>query len=265
MRSVLFVLLIIPAIFAYAEEKHRYSSVEKTEFSGDKTSLIAEAWGLSTQEALRYQKIMQGPLGKWNANIDPIMALGITAETDADRQHYAELYAMQEFRLTEMTQRFGRAYDKAFKRLFHDAKVIDSALLTNYYESQSQKNIFDRYTTETVLQAGDRLLYFSDVDCDECNNHVASLERIIREHASRSISIGVDIYIVNTKKEDKVRQWATKNHVNTDLVKSALVTLNIDNGLQQQLNSASQKQANLYLLRGNKTFIVDPIQIGMSP
>lgn len=264
MRGLLFVLLMFSTLFVCAEEKHSQSAVEKTGFSEDELSTMTTLWGVSTKEALRYQEIMQGPLGKWNANIDPIMALGIYAESDADRKHYAELYAMQEFQLTEMTQRFSREYDKVFNILFHDAKVIDPKLLSGYYKGQSQKNIEDRYATETVLQTGDRLLYFSNVDCQQCKKHLAGLEKIIREHASRFISIGVDIYIVNAEKEDDVRQWAASNKVNAELVTSASMTLNVDNGLRKQLNSASQQKVNLYLLRDNKTFVIHPAQIGMS-
>jgi integrating conjugative element protein (TIGR03759 family) len=264
MRRLLFVLFMLSALVVYAEEKHSNSTVEKTGFSADDLSFIVKLWGISTKEALRYQEIMKGPLGKWNANIDPIMALGIYSKSDVDRKHYAELYAMQEFQLTEMTQLFSREYDKTFKALFHDAKIIDPKLLSGYYENQPQKNILDRYTAETVLNTGDRLLYFYDVDCSVCKNHVVSLERTIHEHTSRSIAIGVDIYIVNAEKEDDVRQWASRSRVNTDLVKNASMTLNVDNGLQNQLNSASNQNSSLYLLRDNKTFVVNPAQIGMS-
>lgn len=268
MKKRAFVLIMLPVLCAYVHgdetAAYRHSEVKKTTVSKNKVASIAQLWGISKTEAMRYQEIMEGPLGKWNPNIDPIMALGIYAETEVDRQHYAELYALQEFKLTDMAQQFGRAYDKAFKGLFPDAKTIDPTLLTDYYEGQTEDDIFGRHASETVLQQGDRLLYFADIDCSHCKPDLASLERTIAEHASRFIGVGVDVYIVDAKKEDDVRRWAKRNGVNTDLVKNASMTLNLDSGLQQKLNTASQEQARLYLLRNDKTFIVNPAQIGMT-
>lgn len=263
MRRLLLLTLLLSASLGYAEEKYSHSYIQETDFSEEKISAIAKLWGISNKEVVYYQEIMDGPLGKWNSTIDPIMALGIYAESDADRKHYAELYALQEFRLTEMTQLFSREYDKAFKVLFHDAKIIDPKLLASYYEGLTKKNVLDRFTDEAVLRSGDRLLYFSDIDCRVCSNHVKILESAIHKHVSSFVDIGVDIYIVNTEKEEGVRQWALKNKVNTGLVKNALITLNVDNGLQKKLNLASDQHSNFYLLRGNKTFVVNPAQIGM--
>ena len=263
MRRYCLLLLLFVSLSGYGDKHYEHSSTKESQYSHNDVATMATLWGLTEEEILRYQEIINGPLGKWNKEIDPIMALGIYAKNETDRKRYAELYAMQEFQLTEMTQHFQREYDKAFKQLFPGAKIIDHVLLQPYYENRAQKDLLSGRMPHSAFQSGDKVLYFVDIHCQSCRNQLRKLEKIIANGVKRFVGISIDIYVVNAKTEEDVRQWAINNQVNIDLVKNAQMTLNLDNGLQKQLNAASQKSSDFYLMRDEKTFAINPSHIGL--
>ena len=61
----------------------------------------ASEWGLQPQEWTRYRELMDGPLGIYSPNLDPLSALGIEARTDEERRRYAELQVQVEARRVE--------------------------------------------------------------------------------------------------------------------------------------------------------------------
>jgi hypothetical protein len=77
----------------------------------------ASEWGLQPQEWARYRELMDGPLGIYSPNLDPLSALGIEARTDEERRRYAELQVQVEARRVEKLLAYQRAYDEAWQRL----------------------------------------------------------------------------------------------------------------------------------------------------
>ena len=45
---------------------------------------LAKDWGLRPEEWARYRQVMQGPLGIYSPNLDPLTALGIEARSDEE-------------------------------------------------------------------------------------------------------------------------------------------------------------------------------------
>ena len=78
---------------------------------------VASNWGLQPQEWVRYRELMDGPLGIYSPNLDPLSALGIEARTDEERRRYAELQVQIEARRVEKLLAYQRAYDEAWQRL----------------------------------------------------------------------------------------------------------------------------------------------------
>lgn len=99
-----------------------------------------KALGLNKNDWSRYQSLMQGPLGRWNANMDPILALGIMAKSEAEQRRFAILYAKQEYALTQKTLAFERVYHREFSRLFADVAIIRLEYLEDYFKAKSAKN-----------------------------------------------------------------------------------------------------------------------------
>ncbi len=80
---------------------------------------VATEWGLQPQEWARYRELMDGPLGIYSPNLDPLSALGIEARTDEERRRYAELQVQVEARRVEKLLAYQRAYDEAWQGRRH--------------------------------------------------------------------------------------------------------------------------------------------------
>src|SRR3546814_285996 len=57
---------------------------------------LAHEWNLQAEEWARYRQLMQGPLGVYSPNLDPLTALGIEARSEEERRRYAELQVQAE-------------------------------------------------------------------------------------------------------------------------------------------------------------------------
>src|SRR3546814_4495355 len=86
---------------------------------------VASDWGLQPQEWARYRELMDGPLGIYSPNLDPLSALGIEARTDEERRRYAELQVQVEARRVEKLLAYQRAYDEAWQRLNPGMQRVD--------------------------------------------------------------------------------------------------------------------------------------------
>ena len=81
MRPIAWMLLAI-AVTSQA------SNARKTEIIETEATAFAEAarvWGLSDQEWRKYQQVMSDQRGIWSPGLDPITALGVSADTAAER------------------------------------------------------------------------------------------------------------------------------------------------------------------------------------
>ncbi|MGV8691898.1 TIGR03759 family integrating conjugative element protein, partial [Pseudomonas aeruginosa] len=70
----------------------------------------AREWGLRSEEWARYRQLMQGPLGVYSPQLDPLTALGIEARSDEERRRYAELQVQAEAQRVGKTLAYQRAY-----------------------------------------------------------------------------------------------------------------------------------------------------------
>src|ERR1700743_3496374 len=70
---------------AVESDRHQASEVRQLELER------AAGWGLKQEEWQRFRRVMEGPLGIYSPNLDPLTALGIEARDSAEQQRYAEL------------------------------------------------------------------------------------------------------------------------------------------------------------------------------
>lgn len=175
----------------------------------------AALWELSHEEWQRYRLLMAGIRGALSSEqISPIEVLGIHARDDAERQQYAERWAVMMREDAERVLAFQHAYDEAGRRLYPDETLIDVARLA------------DRTRDTDRLQAGDRLLLFVRPDCSACD---ALLARVL---ARLDRVAGLDIYLTDiaTGNEVAIRSWASGLGIQPEWVKTRRVTLNFDHG-----------------------------------
>ena len=197
----------------------------------------AARWSLDSSEYQQYLDLIRGPLGKWNPTIDPLMALGMFADTEQQSQRYAERYAQQEFELTERVLHFQTAYRAAFDRLYPNVGVLDQRLLAPYYAHQQQKTASKKAKNlaQQRFVEGDRLLVFVADSCKEC---FATIRRLMSLLSGLKHG-GVDIYVRDAKDDTAVSRWAKEQGIQTEWLNKQTLTLNRDEGLYHRLNSRS--------------------------
>lgn len=225
----------------------------------------ADLWKIDEAEYRHYLELMQGPLGKWSPEIDPLLALGMFAHSPQQEQRFAELYAQQEFDLAERTLRFQQAYREAFDRLYPDVGILDQQLLAPYFNYQQQQD--DAREAKRLAQKrfvdGDRLLVFMLQSCDQCASTVSHLMSLL----SGVNNSGVDIYVLEAQDDDAVRHWAGTHNIQHSWVDEQRLTLNRDEGLFQQLVSRStvsfSNSIPVFLRRNDRFFQLNPGDLGL--
>ena len=169
--------------------------------------LLARDWGLSAEDWARYRKLMQGPLGVYSPNLDPLTALGIEARSDEERNRYAELQVQAESKRVGKTLAYQRAYDAAWKRL---------------YPGQQRVNMPGAKAPGAGNRGSGRLAVFVKAECPPCEQRVRQLQ---------AAGTAFDLYMVGSRQEDaRIRQWATQAGIDAGRVRSRTITLNHDAG-----------------------------------
>ena len=235
------VLALVSVSYSEAAEHPKttpQTSVRETPVS--QTQIIqqdAARWALDISEYQRYLDLIRGPLGKWNPTIDPLMALGMFADTEQQSHRYAERYAQQEFELTERVLRFQTAYRTAFNRLYPNVGVLDQRLLAPYYAYQQQKSASKaaKNLAQRRFVEGDRLLVFVADPCKECFTTIRQLMSLL----SGLKNSGVDIYVRDAKDDTAASRWAKEQGIQAEWLNKQTLTLNRDEGLYHRLQSRS--------------------------
>ena len=168
---------------------------------------LAKDWGLRPEEWARYRQVMQGPLGIYSPNLDPLTALGIEARSDEERKRYAELQVKAESRRVDKTLAYQRAYDAAWKR---------------FYPGQLRVNLPGAPSSTASNKGSGRLAVFVKANCVPCEQRVRQLQ---------AAGTAFDVYMVGSRQEDaRIRQWATQAGIDAGRVRARAITLNHDAG-----------------------------------
>src|SRR5579872_767807 len=84
----------------------------------------AQDWGISLDEWVQYQKLMQGKNGRWYPKLSPAEVLGLNAQTSQEQQHFAEIAAKQEHDKLARELSFDHAFHQAMGKLYASEPVI---------------------------------------------------------------------------------------------------------------------------------------------
>lgn len=187
----------------------------------------ARDWGLRPEEWTRYRQLMQGPLGVYSPNLDPLTTLGIEARSDEERKHYAELQVQVEARRVNKTLAYQRAYDAAWERL---------------YPGQQRVNLPGAQTLSAGNSGSGRLAVFVRADCAPCDQRVRQLQ---------TAGTAFDVYMVGSRQDDAhIRQWATLAGIDPGRVRARTITLNHDAGRWLSLGVPGELPAVVRELNG---------------
>lgn len=168
---------------------------------------VPSEWGLNPQEWARYRDLMEGPLGIYSPNLDPLSALGIEARTDEERRRYAELQVQAEARRVEKLLAYQRAYDEAWQRLNPGMQRV---------------NLPDDKPGTAAIRGSGRTAVFVKDGCVACGQLVQRLQ---------SSGAEFDLYMVGSRQDDaRIRDWAKRANIDSARVRSGSITLNHDGG-----------------------------------
>jgi integrating conjugative element protein (TIGR03759 family) len=150
---------------------------------------------------------MDGPLGIYSPNLDPLSALGIEARTDEERRRYAELQVQVEARRVEKLLAYQRAYDEAWQRLNPGMQRV---------------NLPDDKPGAGATRGSGRMAVFVKDGCAACGQLVQRLQ---------SSGAEFDLYMVGSRQDDaRIRDWAKRAQIDPARVRSGSITLNHDGG-----------------------------------
>ncbi|WP_454838159.1 MULTISPECIES: TIGR03759 family integrating conjugative element protein [Pseudomonas] len=186
----------------------------------------AASWGLTKQEWIRFEQIQAGPRGFWSPNLDPLTTLGVEAETDQERQRYAELQVALEAKRAERELAYQNAYTAAWAKLFPGLLPI-------------QGMVSPSPATSSVVP---RPALFVADDCPACTAEAQRLQ---------SSDTAFDIYLVGSQGEDEhVRRWARQADIDPAKVQRRQITLNHDRGRWFSLGAPGPLPATFQQVNG---------------
>ncbi len=184
-----------------AEEHGRTRMVDSTTRATESVDAArrAASWNLTSEDWVRYEALMRGPRGNWTPNVDPLLALGAHARSEAERRRFAEAFVLAEHERVEGELAFERAVQAAWLRLFPGRlrfaalKPVDAA------------------------PAIERYAVVVERDCTDC-------ARLLRPYITGTVP--VDLYVRGAADDDDLRAWALAHGVQLKQVLGGLVTVN---------------------------------------
>ncbi|WLD65569.1 TIGR03759 family integrating conjugative element protein [Pseudomonas sp. OVF7] len=193
---------------------------------GRSDSEQAANWGLTKQEWTRFEQIQAGPRGFWSPNLDPLTTLGVEAETDQERQRYAELQVALEAKRAERELAYQNAYTAAWAKLFPGLLPIQGMASPSPASS-------------AVVP---RQALFVEDQCPACT---AEAQRLQNSNTT------FDIYLVGSQGEDeRVRSWARQADIDPAKVQRRQITLNHDRGRWFSLGAPEPLPATFQQVNG---------------
>ncbi|KUM40153.1 TIGR03759 family integrating conjugative element protein [Pseudomonas sp. EpS/L25] len=194
----------------------RQSAVQRND------NAVAQEWGLSSQEFQRYRTLMQGSRGVYSPGLDPLTALGIEAQSDAERRRYAELQVRAEAQRVQKELAYEQAYRDAWNRLYPNLQPVQVG-------SQSAPQ------ASPAVRGNGRLAVFVTDNCAACAERAKALQ---------SAGQAFDLYLIGSQNDDaRIRRWAVLAAIDPAKVRSRQITLNHDAGRWVQLGLGGELPA----------------------
>jgi integrating conjugative element protein (TIGR03759 family) len=233
--AVAFTLISAPALALTADlinpqalsgevgSTERQSAVQRNE------SAVAQEWGLSSQEFQRYRTLMQGSRGVYSPGLDPLTALGIEAQSDAERRRYAELQVRAEAQRVQKELAYDQAYRDAWNRLYPNLQPVQAGGQVAPQASPA-------------VRGNGRLAVFVTDSCAACTERVQALQ---------SAGQAFDLYLIGSQNDDaRIRRWAVLAGIDPAKVRTRQITLNHDAGRWVQLGLGGELPAAVREVNG---------------
>lgn len=212
--------------FVVSAEGVQRTKPEQTPITHSRTSVTAaehaKRWGLTVEDWSRYQHLMDGPRGVWSPNLDPIAALGVHAESDAERRRYAEILVRLERERTIRELAFERIVQQIKRELYPNEPLSDPTRL---------KDLIQARTREPPYRAGDRLLLFVNLECHACDR----LAQHLAGEVQSLPGLQLDVFTLGRVRDEDIQGWAQGLKLPEALVNQGRLTLNRDDNTLNRL------------------------------
>lgn len=197
----------------------------------------ASVWGLTLGEEKRYLLLMQNRNAIYYRGLrqTPIDILGINARNEAERNHFAELAAIQEAQKVSKNIAWNNAFYKSYNKLFENVPVVgdfDPAPYSPYAHKPLH------------LNQSDTLYFFLKPD-----EAVKSVLMLLIDAIDTTPNTRLNIMMLNGD-ELSLQLWANQHQIPQSLVNSGRITLN-HGDLNYQSLVISKKSTPLLLLSKN--------------
>ncbi|EOG3620255.1 TIGR03759 family integrating conjugative element protein [Pseudomonas putida] len=223
---LLFPIFLVPESgwSAPAMVETELQSSEQAPLQLERSAAQAKAWGLTDDEWARFERLQSGPRQYWSPQLDPLTTLGVEADSDQERQRYAELQVRLEAKRAERELAYQKAYTAAWARLFPGLLPVQGM------------------SDAAPPSSNPRYAVFVEDPCSTC-------EVNIRQWLSTGAHL--DVYLVGSQGDDaRIRQWARKMGITPAQVGSGQVTLNHDRGRWFALGASRPLPARFQQVEG---------------
>jgi integrating conjugative element protein (TIGR03759 family) len=232
-KQILFIGLLFPSLGILAD-----TDVNQSTFGTANTSSVesissdfqSKIWNISTDDWLRYEKIMLGKGQYLWKDLDPITVLGLNARSDSERKRYAQKLAKLEFANAQKVILLDRAYNKAFHELYGKLPVVDPTKLNI---GRAKASLLSVPKASVKGDFGDRYIAFVNTQCSDCNSMVKQVLGLLE------LGVSLDIHF-NDDSRQAITQWATKQGISPESVEVGTVTLNPDSALIEQFGQPAE-------------------------
>lgn len=204
----------------------------------DTQNYEAKVCQLTEAEEKRYVQLMKSRSGLYyqGLRMSPIDILGLNARDDAEREHFAELAAIQEAQKVAQNIAWNNAFYQAYNKLFKDVPVVGDFDPSSY----------SPYAHQPIqLKPGERLYLFVKAE-----DAVKTILMQLVDAVGRTPDTQLNLLFVNMD-SDAIQLWANRQQIPLALVNAKQITLH--NGNQQyEALTTKQKHTPLLLLSSGK-------------
>lgn len=173
----------------------------------------AKVWNLTLDEEKRYIFLMQNRSKIYYQGLrqTPLDILGLNARNEAERNHFAELAAVQEAQKVSKNIAWNNAFYKAYNKLFANVPVV----------GDFDPSPFSPYAHKPVqLNQGETLYLFIKAD-----DVVKSILLTLTEAIENTPDTHLHLMFLETD-DISIQLWANRNQIPQHLVNSGRISLN---------------------------------------
>ena len=203
-RIMILTFVSIFGVDAVAQQSNKFSEEITTELTESELQ-TSEDWDLTVEEVKSLENLKRSNKGMLSSDITPLEWLGIFAETDEQRQHYASIFARRQLEIMDAITKFELAYAEAMKKEI----------------SQKMEK----------PKAGEHLLLVASYRCNDApcqSNLTRALKHV--EDGGR-----LDILLLENLSSAGLRHWISINKIPPDKLRTRTITVNSAQGRYQHL------------------------------